>query len=87
MKLTLDEVFNSVLEERMYQDAKWGSLEEKQQSIAGYLLILEAELEEAKAGWMKNKEGRHSALSEILQIAAVACACLQQHGVIDESKN
>lgn len=33
------------------------SLERKKQSIAGYLLVLEAELEEAKTGCMKNIEG------------------------------
>lgn len=75
-----EDVFDAICEERRLQDEKWGSLEDKQQSVAGYLLILESELEEAKAGWMKNKTGRHSALSEILQIASVAVACLQQYG-------
>ena len=43
--------------------------------------ILEKELEEAKNGWMKNKTGKDSALAEIRQIAAVALACIQQHGI------
>ena len=79
--LSFDTVVLAISKERERQDEKWGSLEVKQQSVAGYLLILEAEIAEAKAGWMKNIEGRHSALAEIVQIAAVAVACLQQHGV------
>ena len=80
MKLTFDEVMNLVKEEREFQDSKWGSLEDKQQSIAGYLTVLQWELDEAKAGWMKNVPGKHSALSELVQVAAVAIACLQQYG-------
>lgn len=79
-KLLMNEVFEYIQDEREYQDNKWGSLEEKSQSIPGYLLVLEAELAEAKAGWMKNKDGRNSCLNEILQIAAVAVACLEQYG-------
>ena len=81
MKMTFEQAVESVKTERDYQDAKWGTLEEKNQSVAGYLVILEKELEEAKNGWIKNTEGKHSALAEIRQIAAVAIACIQQHGV------
>lgn len=77
---SIEEVFEKIKAERAYQDAKWGSLEEKKQELVGYLVILEKELEEAKNGWMKNKDGRDSALAEIVQIAAVAVACLQQYG-------
>ena len=80
MKLTFEEVVASLKTERDAQDAKWGTLSEKQQSAAGYMLVLEAELNEAKAGWMKNIAGKHSCLAEIRQLAAVAIACLQQHG-------
>lgn len=79
--LSFEEVISAIKDERWHQDMKWGSLEEKQQTCAGYLLVLEAELEEAKAGWMKNIKGRNSSLSEILQIATVAVACLQQYGL------
>ena len=76
---SFDEVAAIVKKERDRQDEKWGPF--KHQNVAGYLLILEAELNEAKHGWMKNIEGDHSSLSEIVQIAAVAFACLEQHGV------
>lgn len=78
--MTFQEVIIAIKEERRKQDAKWGSLAEKKQSVAGYLLVLENELNEAKQGWMKNVGGRHSSLSEILQIAAVAVAALEQYG-------
>lgn len=77
---SLQKVFEKIEQERLSQDVKWGSLEEKQQSVSGYLLIIRKELEEAEQGWMKNVQGRDSALSEILQIASVAVACLQQYG-------
>jgi hypothetical protein len=81
MKMTFEQAIESVKIEREHQDLKWGTLEEKNQSVAGYLVILEKELEEAKNGWMKNKPGKDSALAEIRQIAAVAMACIQQHGI------
>lgn len=64
-------------EERQYQKDKWG--EYKSQSIPGYLLIMKKELEEAEEGWMKNTQGRHSALHEILQVVCVGIACLEEH--------
>lgn len=80
MKLTFEEVMVKVRQERQHQDVKWGTLEQKQQSIPGYLVVLQSELDEARAGWMKNVPGRDSALAEILQVAAVAVACLEQYG-------
>ena len=78
-KYSFDEIAAVVKAERDKQDEKWGPT--KFQNAAGYLLILEAELNEAKEGWMKNVEGKHSSLAEIVQIAAVAFACLEQHGI------
>jgi hypothetical protein len=78
VQLTMEQVFDLIRAERERQDAKWGA--DKKQTCAGFLLVLEAELDEAKAGWMKNVEGKHSAMREIVQVAAVAVAALQQHG-------
>jgi hypothetical protein len=80
-KMTFEEVVASIKEERDLQDKKWGSLDERMQSIPGYLLILKKELIEAEDGWCKNVPGKHSSLSELRQVAAVAIACLQQHGI------
>ena len=77
-KLTFEQAVEIVKQEREHQDNKWGK--DKKQSVAGHLLILESELWEAKLGWIKNIPERHSALAEIVQIAAVAIACLEEHG-------
>jgi hypothetical protein len=68
----------AVYRELVHQQQKWGK--DKSQSLPGFLLILEIELAEAKHGWMKNLEGRNSPLSEVVQIAAVALACLARYG-------
>jgi hypothetical protein len=80
IKHTREFVFAAIDKERQYQENKWGTIKERGQSIPGYLLILRKELEEAELGWIKNKTGRDSALAEIVQIAAVAVACLEEHG-------
>ncbi len=79
-KLTFEQVVELIRNERMFQDEKWGTIEEKNQSLAGHLQVLESELDEAKHGWIKNVPGKHSALSEVVQIAAVCFACLEQYG-------
>jgi hypothetical protein len=61
-----------------HQRQKWGK--DKSQSLPGFLLILECEVSEAKHGRMKNLEGRNSPLSKVVQIAAVALACLARYG-------
>ena len=76
-----NEVYAAIDAERDHQDQKWGKLEQKKQSVAGYLLVMERELAEAKAGWTHNIPDKHSALAEIVQIAATAVACLEQHGL------
>lgn len=76
--LTKEQVYELILIERRFQDSKWG--EDKPQSLPGFLLILQKEIEEAIDGWMKNKHGRDSPLSEVTQIAAVAVACMERYG-------
>lgn len=77
--LTINEVFDQIRIERQYQDEKWGS--SKQQSLPGFFAILRAELAEAEHGWLKNLEGRHAPLNELVQLAATAVACLEKYGV------
>jgi hypothetical protein len=72
------EVLQAILEERQHQLEKWGS--GKEQSLPGYLTILRKEIEEAVDGWLKDREGRHSPLHEVVQVAATAIACLETYG-------
>lgn len=74
------QTFYAIERERNYQDEKWGDLEEHPHTVGEWLLVLESELNEAKQGWVK-EGGDETALREILQVAAVAVACLQQHGI------
>lgn len=73
-------VLQAVDGEREYQDRKWGSLQEHPLTQGEWLLVLETELAEAKAAWAKNSERPHSVLDEVRQVAAVAVACMEQHG-------
>ena len=72
------DVLVAIQRELQYQRQKWGA--DKPHSLPGFLVVMESELAEAKQGWMKNIEGRNSPLSEVVQIAAVAIACLSRSG-------
>lgn len=72
------EPLRAIAAEIEHQRQKWGR--EKPQSLPGFLLVLESELAEAKHGWIKNLNGRNSPLAEVVQIAAVAIACLSRYG-------
>lgn len=85
IKISSDDVavvdaLESVLIERDYQDNKWGNVREHGHTIGEWVIILEGELAEAKQAILKGGTGRDSVLSEIVQVAAVAIACLEQHG-------
>lgn len=74
------EVAQAIAAERRYQDQKWGTVEERPHEVGAWLLILEGELNEAKLAWQKSA-GDVDALIELVQVAAVAVACLEQHGI------
>ena len=76
-------VFMAISRERAYQAKKWGTTGH---TVGEWLLILESELAEAKQGWVK-KNGDGEALAEILQVAAVAVACLEAHGVVERQES
>ena len=77
-------VLESIVEERTYQDDVWGTIEEHPHDVAEWLLIFEAELNEAKKAWIK-VPGDKEALREIVQVVAVGFACLEQHGAVRRS--
>ena len=84
--MTLFEVNQHVEVERMFQDSKHGPIEQHSHTIGEWILILESELAEAKVALIKGGTGRDSVLQEVLQVAAVAVACLEQHGLKEISK-
>lgn len=77
-----ENVFAAIDRERAWQEQKWGTNQEHPHSVAEWLLIVESELAEAKHAWTKGI-GDADALAELVQIAAVAVAALEQHGAIE----
>lgn len=77
--LMQEEIWKAILVERAYQDAKWGN---KPHTVGEWLLIMEAELHEAKYAWAKG-QGDDDALRELLQVVAVGVAAMEQHGVVE----
>lgn len=74
-----NDVFEAIIKERNRQNEKFGK--DKQQSLPGFIVILENEIAEAKHAWTKNITGKHQTpCEEILQVAATAVACLEKYG-------
>lgn len=74
------DVYAVVDAERDYQDNKWGK--DKEQSLPGYLLIMQKEINEAVAGWIKDDSTRRNTpLEEIVQVVATGVKCLEVYGV------
>ena len=68
--------------ERFFQDQKYGKIDAGGGHTLGeWLLVLERELAEAKEALIKGGTGRDEIMSEIIQIAAVALAAIEQYGV------
>lgn len=85
-KMHRRQVFDAIKGERGFQDSKYGPVTGTGgHPLSSWILILESELEEAKRavthGGMQSTKGRDSVRAEILQVAAVAVAALEQHGV------
>ena len=76
----------AIARERLYQDSKWGTTEEHPHTVAEWLLIMQAELDEAKQGWLKGR-GDDEALLELLQAISVGVACLEQHGICERGRH
>lgn len=67
--------------ERGHQDRKHGTASENPHTVGEWLLIIEAELAEAKEALIKGGEGRNSVMQEIVQIGASALAAIEEHGL------
>lgn len=72
------EAICSIMDEREFQDRKFGP--DSRHTIGEWILIMEAELAEAKVALIKGGVGRNSVLQEIVQVCAVGVACIEQHG-------
>lgn len=65
--------------ERNYQDQKWGTIDQRPKQVGSWLTLMRAILTKAEMEWA-HSNGDHFALEEIRKLAAVAIACMEQHG-------
>lgn len=75
---TQELAIKEILKERKYQDTKHGTIEEHPHTLPEWVLIMEKELIEAKEAYFKDAWGV-GMLKEIIQVAAVGLAALEQH--------
>ena len=74
-------IIDAIQRERDYQDAKWGTVEENPHSIFQWANLIDEELLEASRSIDNGR--KLAALREILQVAVVCVACLEQHGIVE----
>jgi hypothetical protein len=67
--------YEAISQEREYQAIKHG---EHPHAVAEWIILLEEEIQEAKHAWKQH--GNDAAMSEIIQVAALAVAAMEQHG-------
>lgn len=82
----VDDINGAVKNERSYQDAKHGPISQVPHTPAGWLLLIEDELNEAKRAIIKGGTGRDGWRSELVQVAALCQAALEQHGLNDTGR-
>jgi len=81
----IERVFAAVVRERAWQDQKWGTIEQHPHEVGGWIALVRKELREAEDAWCTQR-GDAGALEELLQVAATAVACIQQHGIVERSE-
>lgn len=78
-RLALADVFDLIRGERAYQDAKWGPIDSHGHEVGSWVLIVSNLVNDAMRSWV-TQPGDKAALAEIVKVAAVAVACLEEHG-------
>lgn len=76
-----NDVFGAVILEREFQDTVHGT---DPHGMGTWLLLIESELDEAKLAAVKGGTGRNSVRNELVQVAALCVAALEQHGVTSD---
>lgn len=77
------DVINAILEERDFQDEKHST---SHHGMGTWLLLIESELDEAKLAAVKGGKGRNSVRSELVQVAALCIAALEDHGLTSSNE-
>ncbi len=71
----------AIVTERHFQDTKHGHPDDNPHSLGAWALVLRKELEEFETAIIKGGRDRDNAIHELIQVAAVAVAALEQWGV------
>ncbi len=79
------EVYAAIDRECAYAARKWRHVSNGVRSVTSWLLVIEAELAEAKEAWVKSGHDP-AALVELLQVVACGVRCLEQHGVYEREE-
>lgn len=82
--LDFDVVAGMVRMEREYQDAKHGTIEDNPHEAGTWLLLIEDELREAKQALIKGGKGRDTWTNELIQVAALCFAAIEQYGMTNK---
>lgn len=77
------QIWLAIRRERDHQDNKYGPIDARRLSVGDYLVIMRRELAEAEQAYVSTPLPVDEALREILQVAAVAVACLEAHGIVE----
>jgi hypothetical protein len=74
------DVLGAIVDERSYQDHKWGTPREHPHDVGGYLTLMRVHLTKAEAAWAGSR-GDENALDALRKVVAIGVACFEQHGV------
>jgi hypothetical protein len=85
-KLGQQDVVEMVLEERRYQDERWGSIHERAHEVGAWLTLMKHHVGKAAADWSESS-GDEKAVHGVRKVAAIAVACLEQHGTPEHYRN
>lgn len=83
-KENLNAVHGAIMQERFYQDSKFGTVSEHPHEIPSWIYIMGNALDNANRFWINGKEDL--AIKEMIQATAVGFACLQQYGIPEGAK-
>jgi len=78
------EVLSAIHDERVFQNRKWGTINEHPHEVGGYLTLMRKLLTDAESAWSTTR-GDAGALDEIRKVVAVGIACMEQHGPVPRS--
>ena len=78
------DVLSAIHDERVFQNRKWGTIEEHPHEVGGYLTLMRKLLTEAEFAWASQR-GDLGALDDLRKVVAVGIACMEQHGAIPRS--